>query len=607
MQKLELQALLGISQIDLTKDLKEILEEILIIVRGALGGHSGSIMLINEENDELEIVATSGLPDDYIERVYSRGVPIASSPSSEVLRTGRYYVVPDIFEEPREKPWVDLVRELGFSAQIGMPLKRKGEVIGLLNIYMAEPHEFTEDELAFLAIVASQAAAVIENARLYARISPKKLELEKEIAERRRMEETLRKSEETYRATLTFLSDITERKRAEDALRRSEEKYRTLIENIQDGVFILQGYPFPKLMFCNEAFAKMVGYTIEEIKELTIQQYVAPEDLERVANCYRRMQEGKVTQREYEYRALHKDGKTRVIVNMNVGRMEYQGEVSIIGTVKDITERKRAEDVLRESKELVDNILAASPIGIGVVENRKLSWANKRMMELFGFNLDEEYYIGQSAEVIYASKEEYGRVGQIFYENLKEGKIVEADAKLKRKDGSIFDGHIIMSFLDPSNPIKGAVATISDISWRKEAEEKLKNSEARLRIFLDFKILLPELQIPKVTAFLAKSAQGQPAGPEEFIVTRKDGKRVIAEVRTFPVKIKDETLVLCIARDITERVKVEKALLNKNKELEQEIQKRMQIENTLKLSERRYKEIAEFLPEQIYGSILILS
>ncbi|MDI6811363.1 MAG: GAF domain-containing protein [archaeon] len=175
MQKLELQALLGISQIDLTKDLKEILEEILIIVRGAFGGHSGSIMLINEENDELEIVATSGLPDDYIERVYSRGVPIASSPSSEVLKTGRYYVVPDIFEEPREKPWVDLVRELDSSAQIGMPLKRKGEVIGLLNIYMAEPHEFTEDELAFLAIVASQAAAVIENARLYARISPKKI------------------------------------------------------------------------------------------------------------------------------------------------------------------------------------------------------------------------------------------------------------------------------------------------------------------------------------------------------------------------------------------------------------------------------------------------
>jgi PAS domain S-box-containing protein len=519
MPKLELQALLAISQIDLTKDLKRILEEILIIVRGVLGGHSGSIMLINEEIGELEMVATAGFLGNYTKRVYSKGVPITSSPFGVVLENGRYYVMQNIFEEPREEPWMDLVRELGSSAQFFMPLKRKGEVIGLLNIYMAEPHEFTENELAFLAIVVSQAAAVIENARLYARISPKKLELEKEIAERRRVEETLRKSEETYRATLTFLSDITERKRAEDAL--------------------------------------------------------------------------------------------------------------------------------RESKDLVDNILAASPIGIGVVENRKLSWTNKRMMEMFGFNPDEEYYIGKSAEVIYASKEEYERVGKIFYEDLKEGKIVEADAKLKRKDGSIFDSHIIMSFLDPSNPIKGAVATISDISWRKGSEEILKNSEERLRIlfeyapdayflgdfdgnfvdcnkaaeeisgytkeelrgknFLDFKILFPELQIPKVTAFLAKSAQGQPAGPEEFIVIRKDGKKVFWEIRTFPVKIKDESLILGIARDITERKQVQEALLNKNRELEREIQKRKQIENMLKLSEQRYKEIAAFLPEQIYGSMLILS
>jgi len=51
-------------------------------------------------------------------------------------------------------------------------------------------------------------------------------------------------------------------KRAEDALQESEEKYRKLV---QDGIFILQGYPYPKLMFCNEAFAKMVGYTVEEM------------------------------------------------------------------------------------------------------------------------------------------------------------------------------------------------------------------------------------------------------------------------------------------------------------------------------------------------------
>lgn len=318
-----------------------------------------------------------------------------------------------------------------------------------------------------------------------------------------------------------------------------------------------------------------------------------------------------------------------------------------MGLESELTEQKREVDMLWESKEILRNILSASPVGIGLVVDRKLSWTNERMRELFGFNPDEDYYMGQSAEVIYASKEEYERIGQIFYKDLTEGKIAEVDTKLKRKDGSIFDGHIIMSFLDPSNPIKGAIATISDISWRKEVEEKLKNSEERLRIlfeyapdayfltdlkgtfvegnkaveeisgytreefieknFFDFIKLASQRQYSKAEELLAKSVQGEPVGPIEFTVFRKDGKRVIAEVRTFPVKIKDETFVLCIARDITERVKVEKALLNKNKELEREIQKRKQIENTLKLSEQRYKEIAEFLPEQIYGSILILS
>jgi PAS domain S-box-containing protein len=102
---------------------------------------------------------------------------------------------------------------------------------------------------------------------------------------------------------------ITERKRAEEALRESEKKYRMLVDNIQDGVFILKGTPYPKLIFCNEAFAKMVGYTIEEMLGSTFQQYIAPDDLERFVNHYHRSQEGEDVPQECEYRMLHKDGR----------------------------------------------------------------------------------------------------------------------------------------------------------------------------------------------------------------------------------------------------------------------------------------------------------
>jgi len=74
MPKLESQALLRISQLDLTKNLHQILEEILTIVGEELGAPSGSILLLKEETAELEMVATIGLPEDYIERAYSKGV-----------------------------------------------------------------------------------------------------------------------------------------------------------------------------------------------------------------------------------------------------------------------------------------------------------------------------------------------------------------------------------------------------------------------------------------------------------------------------------------------------------------------------------------------------
>ncbi|HUV02053.1 MAG TPA: PAS domain S-box protein, partial [Desulfobacteria bacterium] len=114
----------------------------------------------------------------------------------------------------------------------------------------------------------------------------------------------LRDSKGHSTGALETLQDVTGLKSAEEALRESEAKYRGLAENLQDGLFILQGYPYPELKFCNEAFAKMVGYTAEEMMALTIQRYVAPENLEMVADSYRRRLDGEDVPREYEYRVL---------------------------------------------------------------------------------------------------------------------------------------------------------------------------------------------------------------------------------------------------------------------------------------------------------------
>ena len=137
-----------------------------------------------------------------------------------------------------------------------------------------------------------------------------------------------------------FINDITERKTAEVLLKASEEKYRALVNNIQDGVFILQD---SKLRFVNEALARMMGYSVEEMTDLEFLPLIAPEYRQLTADRYQRRQAGETVESEYEFDILHKDGSTRLTVNMNIGTFSFRGKTASLGTIKDITDKKRAE------------------------------------------------------------------------------------------------------------------------------------------------------------------------------------------------------------------------------------------------------------------------
>ena len=136
-------------------------------------------------------------------------------------------------------------------------------------------------------------------------------------------------------------------KQAEEALRASEEQYRSLINNIQDGVFLIYNR---KLEFVNEAFARMIGYMVDEIVGKNFRTIIAPDDVEMVDARYLARLRGESVPSEYEFRIVHKNGSI-VYVNMHVGLVNYLDGMASMGTLKDITEKKSAEQEKQELEE----------------------------------------------------------------------------------------------------------------------------------------------------------------------------------------------------------------------------------------------------------------
>lgn len=143
-------------------------------------------------------------------------------------------------------------------------------------------------------------------------------------------------------------------------------------------------------------------------------------------------------------------------------------------------------DMSRMHEELVkkEKILQTAAVGIAFAENRKITWANAAMEQTFGFR-DAREYLGKDTSILYASEDQYERIGKLVYEGTASGEVIESVARFRRTDGSEFIGLIRTSFVDSSDPLNEIVVSISDITEKARAEEALRESEARYRLLAE--------------------------------------------------------------------------------------------------------------------------
>lgn len=144
----------------------------------------------------------------------------------------------------------------------------------------------------------------------------------------------------------TFI-DITDRKKAEEELRNSEEKYSTLVENSPTGIFI---YREGRLEFANLKFFQMVGRPPSDLRAIRFLDLVHPEDQSAIEKHLQLRLEGSLASRDYECRILTASGTVRWISGRST-IIPFGGANALLGNIQDITEKQRAEQALRDSRE----------------------------------------------------------------------------------------------------------------------------------------------------------------------------------------------------------------------------------------------------------------
>jgi len=279
----------------------------------------------------------------------------------------------------------------------------------------------------------------------------------------------LRDSEGRITGIRSTLQDITERKRMEEALRESENKFRDLAEKSLVGVYLIQDGVFK---YINARLAEINGYAAEELIDKTgPKDFIFPEDWPMVEENIRKRLSGEIESLHSEFRAITKDDR---IINVEVygSRTMYRGRPAVVGTLLDITDRKRAEEKLRESEEkfrqLAENIREVFYIS----EQGITRYVSPAYMEIWGRS--PQHLFEEPISILdTVHPEDRDRVKSSL--RMKNQGEVEEVYRIVRPDGSIrWIKDRSFPIYDDSGKTHRIVGIAADITDLKLGEEKLK-------------------------------------------------------------------------------------------------------------------------------------
>jgi PAS domain S-box-containing protein len=278
-----------------------------------------------------------------------------------------------------------------------------------------------------------------------------------------------------FMAFVDFQEDVTERRRVEDALKESEEKYRTIFENTGTGTIIIE--EDTTISLANKEFEKLTGYSKEEVEgKKSWREFVLKDDLERLKGYHdvRRIDPNGVP-RNYELKFIDKHGNFRdVYLTVDV----IPGTKKSVASSLDITERKWAEERLREYDARYSHLLDHLPDGVALTQRRRIIGVNPRMVQMFSYPSPESM---EGLSLLDLASPGSGEIVRQQSTQRALGQQGENRFQFQglRKDGSTFSAECTLT-VDRSEAKAFVLAIIRDVTERKTYEEQRKLLSERI-------------------------------------------------------------------------------------------------------------------------------
>jgi PAS domain S-box-containing protein len=430
-----------------TLDLEQLLDIALAKVFEVMDLGRGVIYLLDTGARELVLKAHRGVPEQLVGALGRIEVTEADI-QLWLEHREQAFKLESVFDQAtltRVRSAVGKQREQSY---VVTPLWSKEMLRGAMILESRSKCWFGPEELELLQAIGNQIAVAIENAELF--------------------EQTRASAEE---------------------LKVSEAKYRRLVEDMNDGYMVVNWRG--KIAFANGKLAEISGYKLKELIGEDAAKLAPPESIPYSLKLARRLEQRRRVRGHLGGALLKKDGE-RVPVELSLKAIEYEGGPAVALVIRDITERKRAEEEMRVKDSAIESSINA--IALAGLEGN-LIYVNPSFLRLWGYDNDKEALGKPSVEFWQEAEEAAEIIGALFKKGSWQGELVAL-----KKDGSTFDAQLSGSVVrdEDGKPIC-MMASFIDITKRKRAEEELLRHTERIEVTAELtRIITSSLNIEDV-------------------------------------------------------------------------------------------------------------